>query len=658
MRLTLRTLLAWLDDTLRPAEVREIGKQVAESPYAQELAERIHRVSRQRRLSVPSSSGPDGTDANLVASYLDNELDPASVADFEKKCLISDVNLAEAACVHQILSLLGQKVKVPDEARSRMYQLVRGRESVAKSAGAKRRSRPPEPLTAPIAAWEVSEPASGGIPQRFGPAIACFVLIALASFSAWKSLTTTDNPTTQLLPEVVIAKNDPTAPRAVDGDNPAATKDENETPDAEKVAAADAMANSTTGTKGADGAADAPVDLASNTANPKGTEAAPTKKADILPTVPPGSAGIAEPASAILLRYNPERREWERLSENTKVNRADRLLSLSPFRSSLTLGKQRVVLVGETELSVLSKAPDEIPGLELAHGRLLLETSSESKISISTGSRTIHIELTPDSLVSVEKWDMSLNGKAPAKNPAFLIACVRGKAGLKVDQKEQSLESGSVAAVESTGEIKEVADSTMPPWATVAEPTPEEAKVMADFAHGFHPGRPLLADLVAAVEDSNATVKTLAVQALKATGEISLLLPMLSKGGDPQIRRTALAAIREYSSRGPDAVARVREQLNEEFGDNLAADVEKLLRSYGSDDPSIREMIPRLVGWLSPDQESIGIRQLALDTLERLTGRDDLGYDPDHPAGKGLDSWNQLLRGGELTKASAARPAK
>ncbi len=57
MRLTLRTLLAWLDDTLQPTQVREIGSQVAESPFAQELTERIHRVTRQRRLSVPSSSG-------------------------------------------------------------------------------------------------------------------------------------------------------------------------------------------------------------------------------------------------------------------------------------------------------------------------------------------------------------------------------------------------------------------------------------------------------------------------------------------------------------------------------------------------------------------------------------------------------------------------
>ncbi|MGO9812750.1 MAG: hypothetical protein ACLP53_18530, partial [Isosphaeraceae bacterium] len=139
MRLTLRTLLAWLDDTLPPTQVREIGRQVSESTYAQELVERIQLVTRQRRLTVPGKSGPEGSDPTIVAGYVDNDLDPEQVGEYEKKCLSSDVNLAEVCCVHQILSLLGQKVQVPAEAKARMYQLVKGREStpVPRSDGVK-----------------------------------------------------------------------------------------------------------------------------------------------------------------------------------------------------------------------------------------------------------------------------------------------------------------------------------------------------------------------------------------------------------------------------------------------------------------------------------------------------------------------------------------
>src|SRR3954447_1092321 len=152
MRLTLRTLLAWLDDTLPATQVRDIGKQVAESPFAQELVDRIHRVTRQRRLTVPGRTGPEGTDPNVVAGYVDNDLEPDQVAEYEKKCLTSDVNLAEAASVHQILSLLGQKVVVPPEAKARMYQLVKGREATpAPRPDAVK--PPPAPVTRPIQPW-------------------------------------------------------------------------------------------------------------------------------------------------------------------------------------------------------------------------------------------------------------------------------------------------------------------------------------------------------------------------------------------------------------------------------------------------------------------------------------------------------------------------
>src|SRR5262249_11123627 len=178
MRLTLRTLLAWLDDTLSPAEVREIGKQVAESPFAQDLVERIQRVSRQRRLTVPSGSGPEGTDPNLVAGYLDNELDQDLVPEYEKLCLTSDVHMAEVASVHQILSLIGQKAKVPTEAKNRMYHLIRGREAIVP----KPKPRPaasalePEPIGRP---WETPPPPSRPWYARYGPAAVAALLMVL-----------------------------------------------------------------------------------------------------------------------------------------------------------------------------------------------------------------------------------------------------------------------------------------------------------------------------------------------------------------------------------------------------------------------------------------------------------------------------------------------
>src|SRR5438128_4473734 len=131
MRLTLRTLLAYIDDTLEPTQAKEIGQKVAESDVAQELIERIKAVTRRRGLTIPPASGPDRIDANTVSDYLDNDLAPEAISEVEELALNSDVHLAEIAACHQILTLvLGEPANVPPTARQRMYGLIKGRESI------------------------------------------------------------------------------------------------------------------------------------------------------------------------------------------------------------------------------------------------------------------------------------------------------------------------------------------------------------------------------------------------------------------------------------------------------------------------------------------------------------------------------------------------
>jgi hypothetical protein len=127
LRLTLRTLLAYIDDTLEPAQARELGEKVAASDDARDLIDKIKRVTRRRGLKTPVPTGKDDTvsDANTVAEYLSDTLDPDGVEELEATCLKSDVHLAEVAACHQILTLvLTEPVRVPPRANQRMYKLV------------------------------------------------------------------------------------------------------------------------------------------------------------------------------------------------------------------------------------------------------------------------------------------------------------------------------------------------------------------------------------------------------------------------------------------------------------------------------------------------------------------------------------------------------
>lgn len=137
MRLTLRTLLAYMDDILEPADHEDLGKKIEASDFATELIHRSRDTVRRLRLGAPAvlSEGSDDVldsvdlgDANAVAEYLDNTLPPEQVADFERMCLEPgngpDMHLAEVASCHHVLTMvLGEPAEVESDLKSRMYDL-------------------------------------------------------------------------------------------------------------------------------------------------------------------------------------------------------------------------------------------------------------------------------------------------------------------------------------------------------------------------------------------------------------------------------------------------------------------------------------------------------------------------------------------------------
>ncbi len=126
MRLTLRTLLAFLDHTLDPTDEAALSEKVKNSTMAAGLVEQIQHSTRNRDLDAPSpdSVGPT-TDANAIAEYLDSTLPQESIADIERQCLDSDAHLAEVAACHQILTIaLGEPAIISPSTRRKIYGLA------------------------------------------------------------------------------------------------------------------------------------------------------------------------------------------------------------------------------------------------------------------------------------------------------------------------------------------------------------------------------------------------------------------------------------------------------------------------------------------------------------------------------------------------------
>jgi hypothetical protein len=131
MRLTLRTLLAWLDGVLPDDEQQELGRKVSSSVMATHLVERIRAAVGRTAIGAPKPDGRGLTeDPNSVAEYLDNTLSSEQLEAFERICIESELHLAEVAACHGILAQLARDPAVEHglhgDERQRIQQRLRG----------------------------------------------------------------------------------------------------------------------------------------------------------------------------------------------------------------------------------------------------------------------------------------------------------------------------------------------------------------------------------------------------------------------------------------------------------------------------------------------------------------------------------------------------
>jgi hypothetical protein len=625
MRLTLRTLLAWLDDTLPAQEVRQIGKQVAESPYAQELVDRTYRVTRQRRLLVPSSTGPEATDPNLVSAYLDNELSPEEVAEYEKKCLTSDVNLAEVASVHQILSLIGQKAKVPPDAKDRMYRLVKGRESAYAHEAVRRPSppAPPEPVTPPPSPWSSPPSASRPLAERLGIAALVVGLIALIGWTAFITFSPEG-----IRPATRLAQAEPPPPPPSEVKEPAkdvAPGPENRGPSPE------AKSTPAEGSSSAEGTA---------------------AKAEEGKAAAPAAAKMTSP-STLLLAWNPEKGDWSRVSPGSTIKPSTRLLNLTPFWSTIQADSAHVALIDETEATYLGSEKRAAMKLLFDRGKLVLSGGSDgSPFEITHGGKSCMIVNSPGTLVGLQRSLASVPGVAKPEAPPIVIYVGEGEASVQIGDSKRTLKGPAIATWTEAGEIQTSSKSAIPPWVTESGPPPSAKEQGERFLKDFSPNGSVLRDLVQAVDGDDPDARRLAIMALGATGEAEMVVPVLNNAmTDAATRRAAAEVLRTMLARGGETAKAVRDELAKVFGAELAGSAEKLLQGFTPEEGSRETTYAELVRLLSTPE--LGTRELALQSLMSLTGRDNLEYDPTKPEGKGLRAWQDLLLRKDVLKNGA-----
>lgn len=711
MRLTLRTLLAYMHDLLDPEDAQTVGKKIVESPRATELLHRLRNVTRKMRLSAPGVlDQSSGLDPNTVAEYLDNTLPENQVLDFEKVCLEpnstqADIHLAEVASCHQVLAMvLGEPAEVDPDSRQRMYHLP---EVAAATPLATETQTAETANTAPAGTVEATpsktavESAPAAAVRRdpireagkwraiTGIAVVLLAVLAILSLSGqfgpdtflgglWSSREPAPSvPDGQ--PEDVNA----IAPAGIasQGASPAennagkSTQGQATTPEEQKAKAEASAEDAGTTVAPEKPAADQSPDKSTQPPSGEKPHANDMDNGASKPPVEPAGpeSGKAEPPSSnpsatterigvfaspkqVLVKFNVRTNAWERIAEQTFLSANDRLIALPAQRPVvLLIGKMRVELLGGTHVTLLPPGPEGAAGLAVEQGRVVLRPeAANSQIRLSLGNQ-IGLASFPaaETVIAVETTRADVPGSDPETQPGQLLADLFVASGKMVWQEEPSGQQATVNTLErlALGQ-REPNEPTrpLPPWIDVDTTSPLDQRAALILDRGMEVARGAGAELRELVGDRRREVHWLALRALSQCYDFEPLLRALDDPDEKPYWVDYIDELRAAVRSGPHMAASVRTAMENRYGPEGATLYEMLWKYHPK--TYQQEDALHLVDFL--DHDRLAFRVLSWWNLRNITGLTIL-YKPEDTSLKrqvGIQKWRERLRAAPNERAA------
>lgn len=642
MRLTLRTLLAYLDDTLDPAQTRAIGQKVAESDMARELVDRIRKVTRKRALTVPPA---DKADANVVAKYLDNDLQSEQVAEVEEQALHSEVHLAEIAACHQLLTLImSEPASVPPSARLRMYGLVKGPE-VDPNRQAPRVASATLAPEGPLAEEEEINPLvsrRGGKKRLMAAGFLSLLLIG----AVWMTIKSTDQPKPSPRSNEPVAENK-VAPRdepkatpkndVVEPTNPPAEKT---TPPMPNVPQEKAPVTETPKEKMPP--SEQPKEAAPKSEPPKPAEppvedlAASRKTSDERIVV-----GKLSGANGLLIQSTHDGADWQRVAPNSDLTGLSRLLSLPGVTNEVRIGDALLVeVVGQLpevqpdvatfESVIRTFAPPKgFDGdLRVERGRIYVRAAKPAgaKLRLRMGDDVLDVVFTDDQSEIIADL---------AGATGVMRGQVKVRPNLRPEMTMKAAPGPALLLWQSGGGWADKPvdiNEPVPVWSktrTYTGPGRELAQEMDGLVKRLpkllgDPKKDLKLSVSELAYDRSPLGRRLGLYCEAALDNLPPLIDALEDQANPESRSGAVIALQHWLLRSPDHSAKLQEGLITRKGMSNAQASRILTLFHGFDETAQRDpkTYARLIEELCDDR--LAIRELShwrLCQLDPESGR-------------------------------------
>jgi len=693
MRLTLRTLLAYIDDRLPPEKAREIGLKIQKSPFATELADRVREVKRRRRIAADQDKVPP-VDANLIAEYLDDQLAPDVVARLEQRILASDALLAEVAAAHELVGMLREPVPVDRRLRDRLLSQDPG----GMTAAAQVESDEKAAAGAHSTGWNETPAAPRGW-LRWSP------LLVVAGLCVWLASVFTDSRLLWPPAEVVAVPGaDQPAPLAVQPPVPQGP--------AEAAAAAVAAGPAKPVAVAEPAAVAANGAAAIAQANPPVSPPAdPLPPAAAVQPMPAEAA--AEPAVAFnvllqcdnrtLLLANEKTGAWGTLLQipgGDTVTTAPNITNSAPLLKNRWFGVPQPFemklrydgsgwLVRALGGSLLRLPPGQ-RGVQALSARLLVQSDSamawndeqrpvlpllcdqsEATLTLQTAETRVGVQIIP---AASSSKTAAADGPAVSADPAaltaallsascdysVLITVLEGSVALQFPAAEPlSLTAGTQAEWQvldgsETGSLRQSkwTPATIQAWMLTpeTEPVPEAAKIRSQLTKLLESGGDPRVVILPMATGSNPDAGLLAIEVLVLTRSAEALLNLFFEDLDEPVQRRVIDGLQALAS----SSAAARQQIDDSLATRLpmaeAINIQKLLGGVSATAAAAPETAQQLLAYLG--DERLGVRTLAIYRLEQITG-DRQNFYPAADASRRRDSirrWQKWLdrQGGTL----------
>jgi hypothetical protein len=653
LRLTLRTLLAFLDDTLDPAQAREIGRKVNRSTAARGIIGRIRALLRSAPASVPSTASVNPND---LAEYLDNVLDGERMAALERRLLDSDAHLTETAALHQVLSTLATAPPepVPGEIQHRLYDLPAqpafngvsaaglGLDSLIEPVPAstppeqavvpRRVDRPLQHSTAPLPfappTFAMDQSATRWWAIVIALVVTAVVLAIAMRLPPWSGV----EPNQQAPPmeQAPLERPLSTTPAPTAPIEPAKSSDTPERP----------------AQKSAEPFPPAPIGPTPKIVRPETIPpapaqpekpAAPTPAAPREPVAPVDeTATLAVCASDTGLLLRRTAGGFERLAQGTEIRGRDELVHLAGMRSKLDTPAQFTIeVVNDTRLHVRSDANVDL-ALDLIDGRLAARSGARpATLRLAWRAASCVITLAPNAAVGVE------SRRADPSGPASLtLQTLRGLIRLSHNASTVQLAGGDEIEWPAGAAIGTPRPAERPfAWLAESEDRGTDEGPRG-LARQVPLGQRVEPSLRRATADERRDVRLAAVNALTAIADVWGLLDVVRTSTYSEVRSPAIGGLRRLRQ---DAAhwRLVRARLAELYNETTAEVAVSLIAGFSDSNQPPRD-IQQYLGNLLESDERI-IRELAIFNLKELTGHD-FAYQADAPAYRRASSIQQFRR--------------